>query len=408
VAPLLHARPRRYPARTAATASADKISAIFSAAPACHQAAADPPSAGNAANLSGVGANSSLQVNIKCIGRTGPVIGGFTDGNAGGNAGQSVDRGGAVDSSGPYRPSLDVTLCGWRVRSDVPLMADLRPWAGDDRAADVSIRLGPVADLDDVVYATPFLHVGRDGTCRLEVAAVARYLIRSGREVVVDPRIDPAAAAVRTFLLGPALGLLCHQRCLFPLHAACVRLGSLAVALAGVSGTGKSTLAAVLAKRGHEVLADEVCVIDPAAPGGPAVLPSFPRIKLWRDSVEALGFSPHLFEANRAGQEKYHVVFRSAVGTVPDPVPLRAILLLSQSVQSRPEGQRPLPGMDAAAALSGLVYRRLPAERMGRDAGLRRDTAGVAATVPVVRFERRMDLGSLDGQADLLEGLGWP
>jgi hypothetical protein len=231
------------------------------------------------------------------------------------------------------------------------------------------------------------------------------YLIRSGSEIVVEPRIDPAAAAVRSFLLGPALGLLCHQRGLFPVQAACVGLGGKAVVLAGLSGAGKSTLAACLAGRGHPLLGDDISVIDAAAAGGPVVRPAFPRVKLWRDALDALGVAPDGLAENRAGQEKYHLAYPAAASFIAEPLPLRAILLLAEPLPSGPEALRLLPEADAAIALCALVYRRDPALRMGRHAILSRDAAILAAAVPVIRFERRMRLGTLAAQADVLEGL---
>lgn len=308
-------------------------------------------------------------------------------------------------SKGLSRCGGDFILCGWRVWSELPLAPDLPPWAGDDRPPDLRIRLGPVAELGDAVERTPFLQVGGDGRCRLAVSAVAHILIQGGREMVVEPHPGATPAELRTFLLGPALGLLCHQRGLFPLHAACVRVGAGAVALAGASGTGKSTLAAVLAGRGHWVLADDVCVVDAAAAGGPSALPGYPRLKLWRCVVEAFALAPDQLEANRVGQEKYHLVLAPPGGLVSGLVPLRAVVLLSDPAGSAAAVLSPVVGEDAAAALAELVYRRRAALAMGRGAALAGAITGPLATVPMFRLDRGSGLAHLDAQAELLEGL---
>ena len=233
----------------------------------------------------------------------------------------------------------DFLLCGWRVRSDLPL-PELWPWTGDDRAPDIRISLGAVpAQLADPIHTTPVLQIGADGACRLEIAAVASFLVQSGDRIVVNAKVSAESAELRTFLLGGVLGLLVHQRGLFPLHAACVQMGDGAVAVAGPSGAGKSTLAAALVKRGHPLLADDVCVIDCAAIGGPMVLPAFPRLKLWADALAALDISTEGLERNRAGMDKFHL--REASFT-PTPVRLRRIILLEET-----EASLMLPSGDA-------------------------------------------------------------
>src|SRR5712692_8123118 len=119
----------------------------------------------------------------------------------------------------------DYVLCGWRVRSAVPLPDAMR-WTGDDRPPDVTIRVGSApALLDPVLHGTGPVQVGRDGLCRLGIDHVACFLVRNGREVVVEPRGDIGTPEFRSWLLGAVLGMLCHQRRLFPLHAACIRIG---------------------------------------------------------------------------------------------------------------------------------------------------------------------------------------
>src|SRR6266852_1784084 len=84
----------------------------------------------------------------------------------------------------------DYVLCGWRLRSAVPL-PEAMPWIGDDRSPDVTIRFGSApALLDPVLHGTGPVQVGRDGLCRLGIDHVACFLVRNGREVVVEPRGD--------------------------------------------------------------------------------------------------------------------------------------------------------------------------------------------------------------------------
>lgn len=290
-------------------------------------------------------------------------------------------------------------LCGLKVDSDLPL-PDLLPWTGDGRAPDVEVRLGAVPDrLEDPVHAGPVLQVGRDGTCRYDIAGVAAYLVEAGRRVTVQPRMAADAPDVRLFLLGSVFGGLCHQRGLLPLHAGCVEVGGQAVAFAGESGVGKSTLTAAFLRRGFPVLADDVTVVDVGAPGGPRVLPAFPRIKLWRDAMDGLGLSADGLEPIRAQLEKFHLPVEA--GFRAEPLPLAAVYHLKTVGDARHAGLEPLRGGAAVNALVEAVYRRMAALHMGRRAALMAALMRVAA-LPGLRLSRVHDLGALDAAVSMI------
>ncbi|WP_042699096.1 hypothetical protein [Azospirillum sp. B506] len=260
-------------------------------------------------------------------------------------------------------PRLDRKLCGLRVTSDLPL-PELPPWTGDDRSADLDIRLGEVPDtLDDGAVIHPLVQVAPDGRCRFALAAVGAYLVSSdGREVIVSPAPGAEDAEIRLFLFGTVFAMVCHRRGLLPLHACCVRVGDKAVAFAGDSGVGKSTLAATLWTRGYPLLADDVTVVDMNAPGGPRVLPAFPRVKLWRDSLERLGLPVDGLGAVRASLDKYHLPVEE--GFCATSLPLAGLVQLEKSRQL-PAGIRLLPGTQGLARLKMVLYRPRLMLRLG-------------------------------------------
>ena len=112
--------------------------------------------------------------------------------------------------------------------------------------------------------------------------------IRGGHEIGYDR--SPAATDywVRQCLLGPAFGVLLHQRGVPALHASAVEVDGEAVVLLGHKGTGKSTTAAALAMRGHALLADDIVAIDLTTPDAPRVMPGFRHVKLWIDAADAV------------------------------------------------------------------------------------------------------------------------
>jgi hypothetical protein len=87
--------------------------------------------------------------------------------------------------------------------------------------------------------------------------------------------------------LNQVLPLVLSKQGQLVFHASAVELGDGAVAFAGESGRGKSTLAASFAISGHRFLTDDGLVIEPCGTGY-QVLPSHPSIRLWEDSGDAL------------------------------------------------------------------------------------------------------------------------
>jgi len=290
----------------------------------------------------------------------------------------------------------DRWLCGWRLRTEIPL-PELLPWTGDDREPDVVVRIGPVAEpLADVVHEGRRLSIGRDGTCRLAVPDVATFRVTGGQQVVVAPDGDAEAPDVRLFLLGTVFGALCHQRGVLPLHAGCVRIGADTVAFAGPSGVGKSSLAAALWRRGCPLISDDVCVVSWPAGGGPAVLPAFPRLRLWHDGADALGLDPATLPAVRAGTAKYTVPVAGEFA--PDLTPLAAVYHLSPS--HAPSSRATLEPAAALAWMRRSVYRRRIGER--RQQALLDDLARLAVAVPQRTLGRPATLADVGSLAEQL------
>ena len=73
---------------------------------------------------------------------------------------------------------------------------------------------------------------------------------------------------------------------------------------AGTSGTGKSTLAAAFINRGARLLADDISLISFIG-GKPEIIPAFPGMKIWEDSLKQLGKNPGKYRPIRKDLKKY-------------------------------------------------------------------------------------------------------
>jgi hypothetical protein len=299
--------------------------------------------------------------------------------------------------------TADRTFCGWRVRSAVPL-PDLPVWSGDGRAPDLCIELGPVPDrLPGATVERPLLQVGGDGACRFAIRGVAAWWVApDGRRVVMAPDGDPDRADVRTFLLGSVIAIVCMRRSLLPLHACCLERGGAAVAVCGHTGAGKSTLAAMLVGRGFRLLADDLTVVDMATAGATA-LPTFPRIKLWRDVLDRLGLPAEGLERVRPDLEKYNRPVIAAF--CAEPRPLKRLLVLDPDTLAAGTAWRRLTAMEALGYIDVAVYRRRMTIRLGMKSDqMARYMALLSVTGGAYAVRRPESEAELDALVAFLDG----
>ena len=216
-----------------------------------------------------------------------------------------------------------------KLESDLDL-PELMPWDGpDDAPADLVFRLGPVPpQLDQSDHVAPVFQTKGRGDYLLKLPGTGRILVQDGRQVTVDP--DPAADPTDTsaFLASTIQAVLWHQRGLLPLHASVIAVEGRALAIAGPPASGKSTLAAILCARGHQVIADDIGVIDVRDGGGITVLPISPHLRLWRDALEHLGIPAAGLRRALSAKEQFHL--HNHAGAVREPRKLAAVIVLSR------------------------------------------------------------------------------
>jgi hypothetical protein len=201
------------------------------------------------------------------------------------------------------------------------------PVAGATSGRAVTLELGPVpTSLEDLVRDRPLLQIAADGTALHHVPGVARYLVQRRARVTIA--LEPGAPLDRAldFLGGTAMALLCQQWGLAPLDAACVARDGRALLLGAGAGCGKSTLTLALAGHGFTLMSDGLCALETKSGAAPVIWPAFPRVKAWRDSLEALR-RPLPGEPGPGGR------YTLAAGTwfEPEPRPVMAVVAFHQA-----------------------------------------------------------------------------
>ena len=105
-----------------------------------------------------------------------------------------------------------------------------------------------------------------------------------GRQVSFVPLAGASETVLQTYVLSQVLSFVCLNLGREVFHATALERDGQAVALTGLPGQGKSTLAAALLTRGWRMLTDDLMLLD-----GDAVMPGFGRIKLFPRSAKILG-----------------------------------------------------------------------------------------------------------------------
>jgi len=294
----------------------------------------------------------------------------------------------------------DYYVCGLHLRSDLPLPG--LALAGDDAAAPtIEIRIGEAGSGVAEPRHTGPTYQAAANDYLLEVRDVARYRVRGGAEIIVEPDARSSERDVRLFLLGTVFGVLCHQRGLLPLHASAIEVAGRCIAFAGRSRAGKSTLAAHYGDRGYTVLADDICVLSFPPKGPPLAWPGVPKMKLWLDALRALGRDPGDLETVRDGLQKYHVPLG---GRAEDkPVPLMRVYNLHVARLPQREGIERLSGAAAFDDILNHTYRQHLLAPLGRAQAHFQQCAVLLKQVPMFAVGRGWGFERFAAQADALE-----
>jgi hypothetical protein len=240
------------------------------------------------------------------------------------------------------------------------------------------------------------------GEFLLKVDSVASYYVRQGNQITITP--DPGAdeESILIFLMGSAVGALLHQRNVLVLHAGAIAVHGRSVLFSGDSGVGKSTLAAGFHKRGYSFLADDICAIA-IIDGKPAVVPGFPRLKLWADVLKILDKDPDQIKSVRwtQGLDKYFL----PVESIHDhPIFLKSVFVLETTNEDRMEITA-LKGKEKINPIIKNTYRLWYLNGLGGKKDHFRQCAAVASHACVHKVVRPNKGFLLNELMDMLEAI---
>ncbi len=227
----------------------------------------------------------------------------------------------------------------------------------------------------------------------MEVPGIVRLCVTDGREIAVEILGDAGESEVRAYLLGSAMGALLHQRGLLPLHASAVEIDGRAIAFAGTSGAGKSTMALYLTERGHRLICDDICAVDTSG-AEPVVWPGLCNLKLWRETLASAGRQPDGLEHVLPTLDKYRLPI--AATAFYRAYPLGKLFCLAMGAKAVPASVEPLGGADAGSVLIANTFRGQLVVPMGRSQDHFDQCVAVARQTGVERLSRPWSLDDVD------------
>jgi len=171
---------------------------------------------------------------------------------------------------------------------------------------------------------------------------IGAFRIKAGREITYAPAPGVDEGLLRLIILGPVLAALLHLRGHLVLHASAVASPGGAMIFLGGSGWGKSTIAATLCSYGYPLVADDVLAVHQEN-GSHRVFPGIPRIKIWPETAQALGYNPDHLPKLYSLEDKRALYTDS--GSLLAPLHIKCIYVIDEGASLRIEPMTPQEAM---------------------------------------------------------------
>jgi hypothetical protein len=266
-----------------------------------------------------------------------------------------------------------------------------------DGAADVVFRFGPIDP-------APPRHVQGhpDAWATRELAMMkfelgVRFLVRDGKEIIIEPNPGVTVETIRMLLLGPALGSLLAQRGFLVLHGSSAVIDGHAVAIVADKGTGKSTLAAAFHAAGYGIATDDLVAVDVDAPAGPMMYPGFPQLKLFPEAAAQINQRPE--ELPRICPEIDKRACRATSGFTRERLPLRRVYSLADATN---EAIISLSPQNAFFELVKHTFVLSMLRATGQETAHFRQAIALAGSIPINKLQRRRLLSVLPSVVELV------
>lgn len=260
------------------------------------------------------------------------------------------------------------SVFGLLLHSNLPLSGIL-PVDSPASPPDVELRLGISAYADgevspddkELTYVSPYstetgepaLHVwlvAKGAFLHIVYSDGTQFWLDQKRETLWAVWADTSSLEnTVSYLFGPVLGLLLRLRDVTCLHASAVAFEDRSVAFVGAAGAGKSTTAAAFAQQGYGVLSDDITALMERG-GTFHIMPAYPHLGLWPDSVEMLYGSAEALPRFMPEWDKRRLdLGERGTRFESRPLPLRAVYIFGE------RGPDPAPSVEFVRQQDALL-----------------------------------------------------
>jgi hypothetical protein len=305
----------------------------------------------------------------------------------------------------PTMPNM-YEVYGLRIASELPFpeLPLLPDTATGAPLSDVTICFGDVPHVLDGAVINSDAYFVRDNQVLFVVPGVGRFLADSGLELRIAPEPSADEGDLRLFALGSGVGAILHQRGMLPLHASAVAHEGGCIAFVGDSGQGKSTMASLLACRGHEIVSDDVLVMSLSEADPATVLgtPGIPVFKLWPESAARSGFEESQAAFESENHRKYRIAAPAAFTSRALPITRMYALQWLYPRDAEPEIER-IGGLAGVTTLRRNIYRNSLLSELGREPAFFDLAQRLLKQAQLYEFRRGMSFDTIEHQLDVIE-----
>ncbi|APC96739.1 phosphoenolpyruvate carboxykinase (ATP) [Francisella frigiditurris] len=205
--------------------------------------------------------------------------------------------------------------------------------------------------------------------------------ISDGKTIIVDLYENADLQTVCLYLFGSGIGALVHQQGKTVIHGNTAQIGNECIIFTGDSGAGKSTISSAFYKKGYSFIADDLAVINSKY----EVEPGISRLKVWKDTADALNIDTEKLDKIRLLVDKYSYPITENICHTPKR--LKAIFLLENHNENSFKVEE-IKGLSKLKEIQYHTYRKFYVKRMGYKQQFFKLSSEIASQVPLYKITR--------------------